>query len=284
MALLDAVPLTAMSQSGIAYAIRGSGEPVLFIPPAGTSSAIWSYYQVPAVLSAGYRAITIDLPGTPPSKTLPKSYRLQDFTVDAIEFMEELGVPSCHVVGASLGAMIAQELAVARPNLVLSLALLGTRSRTDFFRKAIAHAAEERASVDGPVTQLDAVAQLTQLFSAKTLADDRVAADWHAVFSHFLPRGPGPAAQYRASVAADSTVRLADIQCPCLVVSFAEDLITPPALCREVASAIRGAELVEVSDAGHFGFLENPIMVNEILLNFLSEKSVRRGLEGCHVT
>jgi pimeloyl-ACP methyl ester carboxylesterase len=168
--------------------------------------------------------------------------------------------------------MIAQELALARPDLVRAAVLLGTRCRTDSFRTMLAHAhAAQMTEVDhGPAADFAALSHLAQLFAARTLADDRAVAEWFELFRAFPVRGAGPAAHYRAAVSADRSGALAGVSRPCLVVGFAEDVLTPPALCREVAAAIPGSWYLELADCGHFGFLERPEDVNEVILDFFA--------------
>lgn len=266
------MPTAIVSDTYLAYDVHGTGDPVLLIPPAATRSAIWLAGQVPALLRAGYQAVTFDHRGTPPSAVPNGPYRLADLVADAAGLVRALGLGPCRIVGASLGAMVAQELALAEPGLVRAIALLGTRCRTDFFRREAARAAAARSRDQDPasVTDYDVLASMLQMFSARTLADDKAAADWFAVLRTFPVRGPGPAAQYEAIIAPDRAAALASVRCPCLVVGFAEDVVTPPLLCREVAAAIPGARYVQVSDCGHFGYLEEPGTVSALLTDFFA--------------
>jgi pimeloyl-ACP methyl ester carboxylesterase len=255
----------------VAYERHGTGEPVLLIPPAGTRSAVWLNHQVPALVRAGYQAVVFDARGTPPSAVPPGPYRIADLVADAVDLITGLDLGPCRVAGASLGAMVAQELVLARPDLVRAAAMLGTRCRTDFFRGVAArvHAARLR-SADDSLLEHDAITTMGQLFSARTLADDDTAADWYAVFRMFPVRGEGPAAQYEATIIEDRTKALGGVRRPCLVLAFAEDALTPPLLCREVAEAIPGCGYVELPGCGHFGFLERPDEVNAVLLDFFA--------------
>src|ERR1022692_2439663 len=87
----------------------------------------------------------------------------------------------------------------------------------------------------------------------------------------FPLRGPGPAAQYLATITEDRAAALKAIDRPCLVVGFSEDTLTPPAQCRETAEAIPGCRYLEIPACGHFGFLEQPDEVNRALVEFLLE-------------
>jgi pimeloyl-ACP methyl ester carboxylesterase len=255
---------------GLNYERHGSGAPVLLIPPAATSSAIWLSHQVPALVAAGYQAVTFDARGMAPSGAPPGPYRLRDLVDDAAGLIEELGLAPCRVVGASLGAMTAQELALAYPDSVRAAVLLGTRARTDFYRKTMGRATAARMRDPEPPTDLETLSHLGQLFGRRTLADERMVSDWLALLRRFPVRGAGPAAQYEAAVIPDRTAALRTIARPCLVVAFADDVMTPATACREVADAIPGCRYIEIDDAGHFGFIERPEIVNETLINFLA--------------
>lgn len=262
------MPTAIVSDAYVSYDVHGKGDPVLLIPPAGTRAAIWLTHQVPALLRGGYRAVTVDNRGTAPSAVPHGPYRLADLVEDAAGLIGALGLGPCRIVGASLGAMVAQELALAQPDLVRAVALLGTRCRTDFFRREVTRASAARMRAPDPSTDYDVLTAMLLMFSARTLADDKAAADWFSVFRTFPVRGEGPAAQYEATIIPDRTTALRAVRCPCLVVGFAEDVLTPPGQCREVAAAIPGARYIEVSGCGHFGFLEEPEMVSALLTDF----------------
>lgn len=247
----------------------GTGDPVLLLPPAATRARIWMLHQVPAIAAAGYRAVTLDVRGTHPSS--PSSpFRLADIVVDVSMLIKELSLAPCLVVGASLGAMVGQELAIAYPELVRAAVLLGTRSRTDFFRGKLTRAMAAQARSGRPPSELDALLLLSQLFSVATLADERKAAELLTLFRTFYSGGVGPALQYEATIIPDRTDALRDVACPCMIIAFAEDSLTPAAACREVADAVPGCRYAEIASCGHFGFLERPEQVNAILLDFFS--------------
>src|SRR5579859_2699143 len=178
------MPVIELGKARLAYEEYGAGEPVLLLAPAATSARIWMLHQVPAIVAAGYRAVTLDARGTPPVP--PASpFRLSDLVRDVSLLIAELGLAPCLVVGASLGAMVGQELALAHPDLVRAAALIGTRSRTDFFRGKLTRAMAAQARSGNPPSELDALLLLSQLFSAATLADEQVAADLLVLFRGF---------------------------------------------------------------------------------------------------
>ncbi len=264
------MPVITVRGLQFAYEEYGSGEPVLMIPPAATPAGAWAMYQIPAIVAAGYRVIVAGSRGTPPSTVPSAPFRVADLTEDAAYLITELRLAPCLIVGASLGAMVGQELAISRPDLVRAAALLGTRCRTDFIRGRFARAYADQIRRGEPPSDLDAVLLVMQLFSSATLGDDRQAADWLTLFQVFSARGVGPAMQYEATLIPDRTDALRQVRRPCMVVAFEHDAVTPPALCLEVASAIPCCRYVEIAGCGHFGFLERPEPVNAALTDFFS--------------
>src|ERR1700754_1658763 len=96
----------------------GRGERVLMIMGASARGRLWRLRQTPALTEAGYQAITFDNPGISPSDVPPGKYSLADMVADTRGLIEALDAAPCRIVGASLGAMIAQELMIESPQLV----------------------------------------------------------------------------------------------------------------------------------------------------------------------
>lgn len=253
----------------LAYRRRGSGPPVLLIAPAAARAALWDMHQVPALVAAGYEVITFDNRGSAPSSAPTGPYRLAELVADTAGLIRALGIGPCRIAGSSLGAMIAQELALVRPDLVTGIALLGTRGRLTHYQRALAIATAQAVRAgDAIPASYAAVTGMGTLFGLRTLADDRFTADWLQLAESFPVRGEGPASQYDAARIPDRLDALSAVTTPTLVVAFDQDVVTPAELCREVANAIPGSSYVEVKDCGHFGFLERPDEVNGHVIAF----------------
>jgi len=137
------MPYVSTNGVSLAYERTGRGERVLLIMGQAAGGNVWSMYQAPALESAGYEVITFDNRGVPPSDVPPGDYSLADLVADAEGLIEELDAGPCRLVGTSLGAMVATELAVSRPDLVSCCVLMAMRARSDAARRAIS--AGERA-------------------------------------------------------------------------------------------------------------------------------------------
>lgn len=257
----------------LAWQEHGDGVPVVMLPPAATPGEVWRSYQVPALVRAGYKVITVNHRGTSPSPVPPGPYLMSQLVADTVALVQLLNCGPVHLIGASLGAFVAQEVALTRPDLVRAAVLIGTRARTDTFRRQLARALAAQTRSTGPASELELLMHLVQLFGPDTLADGQKMSDWLELQRRFPIKGPGPGAQYDASVIGDRRAALAGLTRPCLVIAFSADLITPPAACREVHQAIPSATYVELQGLGHFGFLENPDAVNQALIDFLGKSS-----------
>lgn len=254
----------------LSYDRAGAGEPVLLIMGSSAAGRVWSTYQTPALHRAGYETITFDHRGIAPSDVPPGKYALADVVADTAGLIEALGLAPCRIVGFSMGAMIAQELAADSPHLVASAVLMATRAREDAFRRALAMSG--RALAESGVRlppAYSAAMSVLQMLSPATLADDAAVTSWLEIFELAGDRDSG--GQVWIDPAGDRRPKLAGIAAPCRVIAFADDLVCPPHLCAEVADAIAGCDYVEISGCGHMGHLERPDEVNLAITEFLDK-------------
>jgi pimeloyl-ACP methyl ester carboxylesterase len=253
----------------LAYDDRGSGEPVVFIAGRGGAGRTWHPHQVPAFLAAGYRCITFDNRGVGATENA-EGFTTQTMVADTAALIESLDAAPARIVGVSMGAFIAQELMVARPELVSSAVLMATRGRLDRARQFF-HEAEVELHASG--VQLppahDARNRLLESFSRKTLNDDAAVEDWIAMFCTWpVKQTPGLRAQMYVSPQTNRLAAYRSIAAPVLVMGFADDIVTPAYLGREVADAMPNGRYLQIPDAGHLGFLERPQAVNAAALQF----------------
>jgi pimeloyl-ACP methyl ester carboxylesterase len=183
-------------------------------------------------------------------------YGLRDMAADALGVLDALAIPRAHVVGASMGGMIAQHLAVRAPQRVASLTLIMTTSGA---RGLPGPRAEVRHALLGrPRSRAedDIVAHLTHLWGLigspthppdpqrlQQRLRDTVRRAW---------RPAGTARQLAAVIAdGDRTPLLARIACPTTVVHGQQDPLVPVACGHDLAAKIAGAELDVIDGMGH---------------------------------
>ncbi|GAB2528537.1 alpha/beta fold hydrolase [Nocardia heshunensis] len=252
--------------------VKGSAPLVVMIMGTGSGGRVWELHQVPALVAAGYRVCTFDNRGIAPSFEAANGMTIDDLVRDTAALIEFLGEGPSLVVGQSMGSRVAQELALARPDLVRKAVFMAGHARLDQFQKTLSLGEHEfdASGVRLPAKYEAAITALMNL-SPATMADTHAARDWLDLFEFTGgPATPGIRAQRRMDHDFDRTAAYRGITVPCLSMGFADDRMIPPYLSREVADIIPGARYQEVPDAGHFGYLEQPEAVNKILLEFFA--------------
>src|SRR5262245_12030207 len=117
------------------YEESGSGEPLLLIIGFGGDHQAWAF-QVPA-FAERYRVITFDNRGSGQSSVPDATYTTKMMADDAVGVLDALGIEQAHVLGVSMGGMIAQEIALNHPRRVKSLQLHCTYGRPDAYILAL---------------------------------------------------------------------------------------------------------------------------------------------------
>ena len=258
----------------LAYDIFGEGDPVLLICGTGQRAFTWQLFQVPALNAAGYKVVTFENRGIPPSDCPPAPYTVKEMAEDAAGLIEHLDLAPCRVAGLSLGAMITQELALAHPDLVRAAVMMGTIGRQNVFGRYLTRAWVEESEAGTERNRVaEAIEGALAVFSTHALVDDERMQQYFE-FAMQLPRweNPGRLGQHTADRAYDDRLGdLAGVRVPSLVMGFELDMLTFAPLCKEVADAIPGCEYVEIPACGHAGPLEKPDEVNRALLEFFSK-------------
>lgn len=253
----------------LAYDDRGSGDPVLFIAGRGGAGRTWHLHQVPAFQRAGYRVITFDNRGIGATENA-SGFTTEQMVGDTARLIEKIDAGPVRIVSVSMGSFLAQELMLARPDLVSAAVLMATRGREDRTR-AFGREAErelQTAGIELP-PKYDAKLRLLENFSPTTLNDDAAVRDWIDMFTMWpMKPTPGMLAQVDIAPASSRLSAYRSIEAPVLVIGFADDLLLPPYLGREVADAIPNGRYLQIPDTGHLGFIERPDVVNAAALEF----------------
>ena len=121
------MPTAPVNGIDLFYDERGEGTPLLLITGLSGNALDWT--PLLPTLAEGHRVIAIDPRGAGRSSAPPGPYTMAMLAADALGLLNHLGIERAHVVGFSLGGMIAQELAIAAPARVDRLVLLATAAR-----------------------------------------------------------------------------------------------------------------------------------------------------------
>ncbi|MCH0564869.1 MULTISPECIES: alpha/beta fold hydrolase [unclassified Streptomyces] len=270
------MPVVSVNGIRLHYGVHGQGEPVVLVSGAGTSGQSWLLHQVPDLVAAGYQVCVYDSRGIPPTDECAEGFTVDDLAADLAGLVEHLGAAPVRLVGTSMGAYTVQELALRRPELIRQAVLMASRAHPDVLRAQLATSEIELAdSGVGLPPPYRAAVRATQMLSPATMDDELAIRDWLALFELAPPDGPGVRAQLALQPMPDRRAAYARITVPCHVISFGDDLITPPRFGRELAACIPHATFDLVEKAGHLGYLERPGIVDGIILKHFAGARAR---------
>ena len=258
--------VTIASGTQLYYERIGSGPPLLLIMGTGLDHSVWDA-QVEAYRDE-FECIVFDNAGTGKSGRPEEKLTVKSMASDAVGLLEALGVRRAHISGVSLGSCIAQELTLARPDMVASLQLHGTWARTDGYagRKFQAQIRLIEMLEMRDFYEINVLWFITPEFF--DMYPDRVEAQIDAIVAN-APSRESLIEQYQADIEHYTLDRLPQIEAPTLVTVGSWDVAVPPMYGREVADAIPGAEFLLVDVGGHLYNMENPDGFNRVTLDFL---------------
>jgi 3-oxoadipate enol-lactonase len=245
---------------------HGLGPPVLLIMGLSFTHQMW--YRVLPTLTSRCRVILFDNRGVGLSGVPRGPYTMHQMAKDAIAVMDAAGIASAHVIGASMGGMIAQELALRYPARVRSLLLActshgGLLARWPRFERPV----KLRWKDDERRERQLALAHL--LYSPTTPAEkiqEDIDVQCNCVWSY-----RGFLNQFSGILLWSSYRRLPAIQVPTLVVHGDRDRLVPPENGRVVAARIPGAEFHLIRDAGHILTTDQPEACLRLMVEFLRQ-------------
>jgi pimeloyl-ACP methyl ester carboxylesterase len=267
------MPLVESNGITIEYHERGEGEPLLLVMGLGGQLIDWPEGFVDELVAHDFRVISFDnrdsglsteFDGPPPTRAqlaeaivlrrpLSSQYRLGDMAGDGIGVLDSLGVHSAHVVGMSMGGMIAQQIAIDFPERVRSLtSIMSTtgnprvgRPKIRLIRKAMRRT---QPTVDNAIelslaTFRDVCGPTFDAEEFRLLAEKSIARSF---------RPDGTSRQLAAIIASpDRTEALGRLQVPTLVVHGMLDPLVQPSGGLATARAVPGAKLVMYNDMAH---------------------------------
>jgi 3-oxoadipate enol-lactonase len=251
-----------VSAVAVSYSVDGPADaPVVVLSNSlGATRGTWDP-QVP-VLAERYRVVTYDGRGHGDSPTPPGPYTLDDLVDDVVALLDEVGAERAHLVGISLGGMVAMRMAVREPQRVHRMVLLCTSASTDAgpYRE---RAATVRRGGTAPLASAVVGKWVTPGFAA---GHPEVVRRLEAMVAGADDEGYANCCEVVADV--ELRADLPRISAPTLVVSGAEDLALGPEHQRVIAQGIPGAELVTLP-AAHIPTVELPLQVSGAILGHL---------------
>jgi len=260
----------------IHYLRTGDGPTVILLQGIGVIGTGWRPQT--DGLRDRYSLITIDNRGTGDSTAATGQLTIEDMAADALAVADAEQVDSFHLVGHSMGGIIAQQVALTARTRVRSLALLCTflkgRQGTMVAPSKLLTAIRSRVGTRSMRRRAFVELVMPPVYLA-TLDRDALCTELGVLFGRDLSDSPPIIMrQLRAMGRFDASTQLASLEgLPTLVVSGAHDCIARPAYGRALAGAIPGAKYVEFPDAGHAVTIQRAGEINALLADHFSTSS-----------
>jgi len=267
--------VTAPDGAMIAYEVSGraDGSPVLLLQGLGVDSRGWALQRL--ALGRRHRLLAVDNRGVGGSAAAPQPFSLNRMADDAVRVLDAEGVGEAHVIGASMGGVLAQLVAVLEPDRVRSLTLACTACRHHEWRRELlaSWAADVRAGGMGALRGDDGLRWLVGPRLHRRFGV------WLNLMARLLAQAPPQsfAAQVEAILDAPDVLRfeLVTVEAPALVITGSQDLLTPMGDAEELAELLSNARLEELRGVGHALMVEAPSTFNHAVLDFLEEVEAR---------
>lgn len=259
-----------VTSSGTAWSRFGVGEPVVLIHGVGMNQSVWAP-QVQGLRSE-FQVLVYDMLGHGKSRFAEDANDIGDYANQLVGLMAELQCSSAHIVGHSMGALIALEMVIAHPELCKSvMALNGVYLRTPEQRASVQARANELATRGKPDSVKDTI---DRWFGNPVPAQDEPAAE---LSEHLLKEVPlnGYARAYDIFARSDERHkgRLSKIAVPVSIATGAQDPNSSPAMAQAMATEIPGSELQVLPNQRHMMSLVAVDEVNALIRNFVKQHS-----------
>ncbi|MEQ1901709.1 MAG: alpha/beta hydrolase [Devosia sp.] len=267
------MPTADVNGITINYEIDGADtakEAIVLINGLADDLQSWGF-QIPALVDAGYRVLRFDNRGIGKSDRPAGPYTSKQMAADAKSLVDKLGFKTFHLMGVSMGGMIAEEYALAYPDDLKSLTLACTYGRADAFCQTMfAMWADIARQISVPFVMRDvALWAFTGPFFEERPGDS---AEFAAAMAALDQDVPTYLAQLSVIQTHDATDRLGQIKVPTLVLAGEEDILIPVRLSKKLWQAIPKAKWKTVA-GGHACLWESPDTFNAAFIDFVRSVS-----------
>lgn len=247
----------------IRYRAEGSGPPVVLVHGVGANLESWD--EVARPLAERYTVARADLRGHGRSGRIADC-SMADFVADVLGLLDALGIASAHLVGFSLGGLIAQHVATTHPARVRRLALISSvAARTPEERERVLRRAD--------IVRDEGIASVVAAAEDRWFTPEFKAANAERVERRLQELIANDhrsyAAAYRVFAQADEGLQPERIAQPTLIVTGEHDQGSNPRMARYLHDHIPGSELHILSGLRHSVLLESPDLIAGLLLQFL---------------
>jgi|WetSurMetagenome_2_1015567.scaffolds.fasta_scaffold139410_2 3-oxoadipate enol-lactonase len=257
------MPIAKINGINLDYAVTGQGVPLVMLMGLGSGKRGWMFQT--GLLKKYFKLITFDNRGVGNSDKPEGPYSIRMMAEDTIGLMDYLHIDKAHILGISLGGMIAQELAINYPQRVNKLVLgctFCTHDDTSGDQPEWTKAVE--SGLQGNLNPM-----FERLFNKRI---NRVI--FGSVMKRALKKSgaagvAGMAGQYQASLKHDTAGRLSQVKSPTLVIGGTSDRVMKPGSFKVISDFIPQSKLVIMENGSHLLFVETRARFNKEVLGFL---------------
>ena len=261
------MPLCDANGQRLYYEVAGEGEPLLMVMGLGADHLAWALQVGP--LSEHFKVVTFDNRDSGQSSYSQGPYEITDLAADTIALADQLELDSFHLLGASMGGAIAQEIALGWPDRVRTLTLAITFAGAGAYGRKLGRmmaADVQRRTWEEQIDQMMLLCFSEDLYEQTeqiTFLRQQMLANPH-------PQKPeGFARQAEATGRHEARERLPSLELPVHVIGAEHDILVPVWKSKELAELIPGAKLTIIEGATHGLNLERAEDFNAAVLEFL---------------
>lgn len=261
------MPKIHVNDIDLYYESAGQGKPVLLIHGLGSSTRDWELQST--AFSTLYRVVAFDVRGHGQSDKPPGPYSIPLFTADTIELIRSLEIGPSHVVGISMGGMIAFQLAVDTPDLVRSLVIVNSGP------EIIPRSLRDRINVLQRIllVRIFGMRKIGEFLGSRLFPKPEQETLRHMFIERWAENDQRAYLEStRGIVGWSISDQLQTIVCPTLVVASDEDY-TPISAKKAYVERLPRGELVVIEDARHAVTAERPEDLNKVVLDFLARQT-----------
>ena len=266
------MPYAKINNINIYYEVHGKGEPLVFLSGLSMNHIPWTIYQVEYFVNAGYQVIVMDNRDVGRTQESDiDGYKIRTFAEDTSGLLIHLGVESVHVIGYSMGGMIALEMVINNLIKPRSLTLVGSTARQGGFGAnflEILKIAKEKWSNEEFWRFM-----ANKVLSWKFFENEKAISKWLAFVTseEYYQSVAAFKRQADACISFDVLSQLHEIEVPVHVVVGEYDEMLAPRHSQVLVENIQSAKLSCIPDYGHAVYSEGAEIFNPLVLEFLNK-------------
>jgi len=265
------MPKARVNDIEIYYEMKANGFPLIMINGLSEHAGSWDPYLISG-LSKRFKLLLFDIRGSGRTDTSDEEYSIKLFADDTAGLMDAVGIPRAHVLGLSLGGMIAQELALSYPKRIEKLVLCSTRCGGAQTVPA-PREKSERPMPDSGKVSFEKMIRITlpRFFTEEFIKNNPEFVKAYIKQRLSVPFSQEAITRYRnASATFDTCARLPQIKASTLIIHGKRDIVITPEKAQLMAKRIPHSKVVYFENSGHL-LAEDREKILETLIDFLAK-------------